>query len=179
MKMVRLLAAGKSLMGLQQGMGRYRLSGGRLLPKFAAVKNPFRTSTIPEQSLTTSVERELFAQGGALPQTPDSESAIPANADPQRGVKKSSNSLRRLWNRWFPWSAARKQELRKAKLSIETVRVVRNDLSQHESEPRIRRPLVAVVRERRKQLQLSPRPAGVLPGLEVEPKAPFLTQRKD
>jgi hypothetical protein len=41
MSLLRLLAAGKSLVGLKESQTRYRLTRQRLLPKFGAGKNPF------------------------------------------------------------------------------------------------------------------------------------------
>ncbi len=42
MSLVRLLTAGRSLVGISQPGNRYRLPTERLLPKFEARKNPFR-----------------------------------------------------------------------------------------------------------------------------------------
>ena len=47
MRLVRLLAVGKSLMGLREADGRYRVTSKRLLPKFPATKNPFRATAHP------------------------------------------------------------------------------------------------------------------------------------
>ncbi|HEX4646571.1 MAG TPA: hypothetical protein VH598_13290 [Verrucomicrobiae bacterium] len=41
MSLVRLLTTGKSLVGMQDNLSRYRLTKKRLLPKFGSDKNPF------------------------------------------------------------------------------------------------------------------------------------------
>src|SRR5467141_2933232 len=41
MSLVRLLTTGKSLVGMQDNLSRYRLTKQRLLPKFNSKKNPF------------------------------------------------------------------------------------------------------------------------------------------
>src|SRR5258708_22903170 len=41
MSLVRLLTTGKSLVGMQDNLSRYRLTKHRLLPKFGSKKNPF------------------------------------------------------------------------------------------------------------------------------------------
>jgi len=51
MSLVRLLTAGKSLVGLKDGQVRYRMTDPRALPKFGSSKNPFQskaaTQTLP------------------------------------------------------------------------------------------------------------------------------------
>src|SRR5882672_2200527 len=42
MKLLRLLTAGKSLIGVQQVAGRYRMTDPRAMPKFGEGKNPFK-----------------------------------------------------------------------------------------------------------------------------------------
>lgn len=42
--MVRLLTAGKCLVGLKDSTARYRMANARSLPKFESNKNPFRTT---------------------------------------------------------------------------------------------------------------------------------------
>lgn len=45
MSMVRLLTAGKCLVGLKDSTARYRMANAKSLPKFESNKNPFRTTT--------------------------------------------------------------------------------------------------------------------------------------
>src|SRR5579859_4396518 len=50
MSLVRLLKAGKSLVGGAEAKGRYHLTHKRLLPQFASKQNPFRATARPEGS---------------------------------------------------------------------------------------------------------------------------------
>ena len=54
MSLLRLLTAGKSLVGLSESGGRYQLPGARALPKFGSKKNPFRATVIPEKAETAA-----------------------------------------------------------------------------------------------------------------------------
>jgi hypothetical protein len=47
MSLLRLLSAGKSLVGIQTAETRYRLTEHRMLPKFGGKKNPFRRTEAP------------------------------------------------------------------------------------------------------------------------------------
>src|ERR1043166_2718282 len=48
MSLLRLLTAGKSLVGLKDGANRYSVARRGGLPKFVSKTNPFRASTLPE-----------------------------------------------------------------------------------------------------------------------------------
>jgi hypothetical protein len=48
MSLLKLLTAGKSLVGLKDAESRYRMSNQKLLPKFGAAKNPFRPTNAAE-----------------------------------------------------------------------------------------------------------------------------------
>jgi hypothetical protein len=48
MILLRLLTAGKSLIGVKNTASPYQVTNQRLLPKFGAKKNPFRTTAWPE-----------------------------------------------------------------------------------------------------------------------------------
>jgi hypothetical protein len=50
MSLLRLLTAGKSLIGVRESAGRYQLPSARVLPKFGSKKNPFRATVIPEKA---------------------------------------------------------------------------------------------------------------------------------
>jgi len=57
MSLLRLLTAGKSLVGLKKSDNRYHVTRQRLLPEFGAKKNPFRTmaeSGCDQSALVTS-----------------------------------------------------------------------------------------------------------------------------
>jgi hypothetical protein len=53
MSLVRLLTAGKSLIGLQSPDNRYRMRSRYLLPKFGSTKNPFAESAEPVAEAST------------------------------------------------------------------------------------------------------------------------------
>src|SRR5260370_17800742 len=52
MRMVRLLAAGKSLVGAKDPGIRYRMTDPRALPKFGSARNPFRSKPKLEPAQT-------------------------------------------------------------------------------------------------------------------------------
>lgn len=72
MSLVRLLSAGKSLVGGQDWASRYRAAGEGMLPKFGSAKNPFRTTAKPglaETGVRPPAERQS-APYGQPPATP-------------------------------------------------------------------------------------------------------------
>lgn len=174
MRLVRLLAVGKSLIGLQQVDGRYRLTRKRLLPKFPANKNPFRATARP--AMTVGVESELPGLRAPVQR----EAAVTRGAEAAKATSAgpASQMARRVWTRWFGGGTSGLGGQSQGELSLEHVKVVRNDLSHYDNEPVGRKPLGAVVQEKQRQLHLTPRPAGVLPGFELEPKPSFLTGRR-
>ncbi len=50
MSLLRLLTAGKSLVGLSDSTSRYRMAHRRAMPKFGSAKNPFRAKSGPESA---------------------------------------------------------------------------------------------------------------------------------
>ncbi|HWH71476.1 MAG TPA: hypothetical protein VNT26_19020 [Candidatus Sulfotelmatobacter sp.] len=80
MRLLRLLTAGRSLVGLQDSAGRYHATDQRLLPKFGSAKNPFRATTLPEPTSAAGVR----AAGDNVPawRTPAVEPLTPAPAVP-------------------------------------------------------------------------------------------------
>ena len=56
MSLVRLLTTGKSLVGMQDNISRYRLTKQRLLPKFGSDKNPFAPPPKTEPAKPAPVE---------------------------------------------------------------------------------------------------------------------------
>ena len=155
MRLVRFLAAGKSLVGLKDLVGRYRLPSGRTLPQFGNAKeNVFST---PHQNMAqatppdskTGAERGTKEAVGVSSQTPGGvEPALklsPNQELPETRVKHRS-ILRNLFG-WLPWyrggpgrrtiPAFSKLPVQ-TELSLDNVKVARNDLS--ESDLEIRRP---------------------------------------
>lgn len=60
MSLLRLLTTGRSLVGLKDNEGRYRVTNQRLLPKFGSKRNPFRATT-PDKVDVESVKAEPTA----------------------------------------------------------------------------------------------------------------------
>jgi hypothetical protein len=142
MSLVRLLAAGKSLMGLKEPGGRYHLANHGLLPRFEPKKNPFRSgyAHTVEVAETTQPEDATFSAGvgehqavhgdrtGSEDKTPKSETDV-------------RNSLSKLFG-WFKRrspvvqkpASSRSKGLVQAELTLESVQVVRNDLSDSDLE---------------------------------------------
>jgi len=157
MSLVRLLTAGKSFVGLKGAEGRYRLSNQRLLPKFDPKKGPHGPGT-PGQA-----EPAEKAPGGAIPAAatpPASEAPAPKaqalSGTVPRPARNPEPLVSKLWQRCcsgvrhlLPWRRrspvsipARSQARRlfQAELSLEAVKVVRNDLSDSDLEVVPRRP---------------------------------------
>jgi hypothetical protein len=144
MSLVRLLTAGKSLVGLRDSANRYRVTTARLLPKFDSKKNPFGTATEEKTALVEA----------ALPPATEAGSSR-AESKPEtthQPVKTSTLPARRAgWisklialcrtrrersiavSRALPRLASRPIQ---PELSLESVRVMRNDLSDTDLEIR-------------------------------------------
>jgi hypothetical protein len=173
MSLLRLLTAGKSLIGLQRAESRYQLPGAKMLPRFGSKKNPFRATVFPEKvgvgpaepeaasagsqvSGGTGADRVGVERGGAQ----SSGGADIDSAEQQRNTSgvveretsttkeqikpldcpaRSTSPVRAflLWTRAkkaksFGRSAGR--AMVQAELSLEGVKVVRNDLSESDLE---------------------------------------------
>lgn len=145
MSMGRLLAAGRSLIGAQDTSSRYRLDKRARLPKFVCTKNPFTsgsgspmpTPSTPTQAMMSStkpvtVNRVSEPAANPLPVVP------PANSRLRRAVRRlqewcvEANPLPRLAG---PARSAFTPPARppvaaiQGELSLDTVKVLRNDLS--------------------------------------------------
>jgi hypothetical protein len=58
MSLLRLLTAGRSLVGLTNGASPYRMSNRRALPRFGSKANPFRATAMPSSPTSSAVPRE-------------------------------------------------------------------------------------------------------------------------
>jgi hypothetical protein len=127
MSLVRLLATGRSLVGLHDSESRYRVNSKRLLPKFND-ENPFGGS----------VPRTIAGTGVAAPPAHGAAAAVPAAPKVSGAVE--LGFFRRSVARLAKWLARKPPVVRSAiprfdkgpvqgELSLERVRVVRNDLS--------------------------------------------------
>ncbi len=148
MSLVRLLTTGKSLVGLKETENRYRVTRQRLLPKFEGKRNPFGTSAQPQAEGPQDSE----AVGSHTETKAAAETPAPANRSAgsnQAGAKAVTSWLSRVLNRiksvvcacrlsqrgTQPESGHRRpNRLMQAELSLEMVKVVRNDLSDSDVE---------------------------------------------
>lgn len=164
MSLLRLLTAGKSLVGLKDTASRYNVARTGSLPQFSPKKNPFRASTRPEfnpgaqpeaQAAANSVERTaedpLTPAPTAVPVVAPSSPVIPVSAAPSNRADKPKSPS--------PWAALLSWRRRKAEkpgvpkfskpmiqgeLSLDSVKVVRNDLSDTDLEIVPARPAAAI-----------------------------------
>src|SRR5437899_11255110 len=51
MKLLRLLTAGRSMVGVKDSNGRYQMGDPRSMPKFESAKNPFRNKSVQSKPL--------------------------------------------------------------------------------------------------------------------------------
>ena len=163
MSLLRLLTAGKCLIGLKKPEGRYHLPGNRSLPRFGPKKNPFRATVFPDKpdsgdavslecgsstphgtEVATGPESGQVAleNGSEVPAQQQEPLAEPGGNQVRPEVKRegpSRSGLRAL----LLWSRARKPRGRigahgrpwvQAELSLDAVKVVRNDLSESDLE---------------------------------------------
>ncbi len=142
MDLLRLLAEGRSLMGLKKPRGRFEVTGKRLLPKFEASKNPFRATALPQSK---AEERAPQAKPPEVPapsaiETPAKGKSVFGAAPVVHATSLAPSRRTQPWwrqavekcRRAWPIKS-RDRQARKApvqpELSLELVRVVRNDLS--------------------------------------------------
>ena len=145
MSMMRLLAAGKSLAGLKNPGARYRMTNPRALPKFGSANNPFHSKAKPEAAPAK------VAGAAATDHESCSTPAQPATAtkdvhSPQPSVARNHSAttpaplqsglaekLRRLFEpRVRPAKSGLSRFVKQpvqAELTLDNIRVVRNDLS--------------------------------------------------
>ncbi len=161
MSLLRLLTSGKSLVGIKKLEQRYRLPAEGALPKFGSKKNPFRATVFPEKCETAEVTNGQPAQSAAESQSPAARADEPSaaleaavsQADcaeakaestiPARNTQESAEQRPSGFRALFLWGRAKKlprsgpasgRPLVQAELSLETVKVVRNDLSESDLE---------------------------------------------
>ena len=140
----RLLAAGKSLVGLQGGPGRYRESKQARLPKFISPRNPFAPGETPAKPPEPSVVKAVPAQS-TVPKSFTSAAGA-ATSGVKKEILPGSKEARaggwlRTWGRKLnplPRHSQAQVPLKpvaqQGELSLDGVRVVRNDLSDAESD---------------------------------------------
>ncbi len=155
MSLVRLLTAGKSLVGLKESGNRYRLADKGLLPKFQPKKNPFMPGTPASPEAAADVapapEPETADAAAAEPRPEKTSPEIEAaeSLSGKAGGSTVPSGIQRLWagcrercksmlGRLFSWrrslparstAPGQSRKMFQAELSLETVKVVRNDLT--------------------------------------------------
>lgn len=142
--MLRLLTAGKSLVGSQDaGGGRYRVNKRRLLPKFESADNPFSAAEAEAKPGFPAVSKPQ-PMASARKETKATSLPIsePEKKKPER-VSKSKNLGLSIWLRKVksfvslagaalrrkPRASLPPRPVIQGELSLDNVRVVRNDLS--------------------------------------------------
>jgi hypothetical protein len=159
MSLLRLLTAGKSLVGVKESEGRYHLSRQSRLPEFNAKRNPFRGTARPEGKAPAKPADQETAMVAAAPapepqaakaaaETPGKRPAAPFGGGfAARGSGVASwvrQRLARMFNKpgraaarsvaaAKPAPTAAKRPMQ-TELSLDAVRVVRNDLSDSDLE---------------------------------------------
>lgn len=135
---MRFLSAGKSLVGLKPA-GRYELPHDRVLPRFEAKTNPFRDAV----AVTPGAPERPEAEQKAMEPAPAVSTSVESEAGregPQKQKMKNPFSGLREWLRGRkggsarPFSARHVTPLVQGELSLDTVKVVRNDLSDSDLE---------------------------------------------
>ena len=171
MSLVRLLAAGKSLVGMRDTASPYRMNKHGMLPKFVSPKNPFAPAARPD------AERGNVAVVQSHPQIslscPSSATnlkktqklafaAAPSQPEKKTGLVRSTPGFARRWVAWFreksplsfgagvkpapkPAATSFVREPVQCELSLDKVTVVRNDLSDADLEVVPAKPSVAKV----------------------------------
>ncbi len=118
MSLLRLLTAGKSLVGLKDSANRYRPAAKRSLPTFPSKAHPFRTTAKPEAELAAAP-----VESGESPA--DQNPAEPKRASVTEKISAFFGGRSKAHKAPAQHAPAPVQ----AELSLEDVKVVRNDLS--------------------------------------------------
>lgn len=162
MSLLRLLTAGKSLVGLRNSEHRYHLNSQRALPRFRAKQNPFRASVRPESPpsmresmitpsvLSLTASEPVVSKLEGAPSPVASSATVNRTAPPQfalkgRALKASGDQIAGFMSvvtermtKLFRRGSSPRQEapvprfakpLVQGELTLERVRVMRNDLS--------------------------------------------------
>jgi hypothetical protein len=152
MNFARLLTAGKSLVGLRESSHRYREDKNVRLPKFGSAKNPF-ASTVAAQTVVKETSEAVAVQAPKTEVVVERKLAA-ATARLDRGAEKKPKMnlaapVRGLgeWGKKLnPFGRPKRGPVRSAaqpaqvpmqgELSLDCVKVVRNDLSDTDFELR-------------------------------------------
>jgi hypothetical protein len=194
MSLLRLLSAGKSLVGLKQEVARYRMSDPRAMPRFGSARNPFKArkaAAVPSVAAPAAVAPESLsapqaAASASAPVIPQPVVSVPA-ASASATARVDGPSKKPMpfaaaaqfgagWKRWLarcvdklklkrrPRQTRPAPQTRPARgpvqgeLSLDSIRVVRNDLSDTDFEVVTRKPVATPV-----AMTVSPGPAAEPP----------------
>jgi len=164
MSLLRLLTTGKSLVGLKKSEPRYHLPCEQTLPKFGSKKNPFRATVLPEKHETVPAPAGSGLKGSvgacveAMPEAP-AKGQLPDNAQKpqappgiaqenqaaceQSGPSENPDRRPSAVRAFLLWARAKKaktaptsgkRSLVQGELSLDKVKVIRNDLSESDLE---------------------------------------------
>jgi hypothetical protein len=123
MSWMRLLAAGRSLMGGAEQINRYRLPRTKALPTFGGNANPFASTVHPGGALAPGHPETAPAAAATIPEAP---SAAPARG----GWLARLNPFSTADGNRATSTPAGSRESGQPELSLQNVKVVRNDLSE-------------------------------------------------
>jgi hypothetical protein len=133
----RLLAAGKSLIGMRNGETRYRQSKHVRLPKFISPKNPFIAAEKDEDVKPVVVaEITKRVEPAVVVEAPQSVTVTEVPKLSPTPARSQSKWLGGLTGKLNPFNSGRGSKsangaaaARQAELALERVQVMRNDLS--------------------------------------------------
>lgn len=135
MSLGRLLATGKSLVGGQNSMSRYRPNKQMRLPKFVSPRNPFATEVKAEAAPTRPAATE---QNPSVPETPAVRGAGKESTKRAARFARLALALCRAGEWWGKAKLAGRGKSAipcftkspvQSELRLDNVQVVRNDLS--------------------------------------------------
>jgi hypothetical protein len=172
MRLVRFLAAGKSLVGLKDIEGRYRLPHGRALPQFGIVKDagvPASAESTPqvhhEVAGVPVASAETDPEVTRVPvETPAAQSRTPFQSKPAPNLDSSRETNRSIFKKLFGWLPWYRKTLAggaipafsslpvQTELSLENVKVVRNDLLESDLEVKAARNKPVTVSSSKQQI---------------------------
>jgi hypothetical protein len=157
MSLLRLLSAGKSLVGLKPEAARYRMSDPRAMPRFGSGRNPFqaRKTLSPDAPLapvsSAATTPAVEAPGPVVTPKVEPVAVAAAETEPQarpepatvaksEWKRKLAGWIGKLRSRRQPKKPKRATPVRPARgpvqgeLSLDAIQVVRNDLSDSDFE---------------------------------------------
>ncbi len=150
MSLVRLLTAGKSLVGARDDVSRYRVRKHVVLPKFISPKNPFASTTVRDTLHPKGASGSLGVRQPTKIQPAQAEPngaalvmpAVETQPSASTGRPRLPHPVRKLFEKFNPLPliaglkpapkpvrAALVQAPVQGELSLDHVKVVRNDLS--------------------------------------------------